>query len=46
MKAEFPAGAFTNRAAIPAPNPSSHPKNKNKKWTRRARHPQQSLPKE
>jgi hypothetical protein len=28
LKAEFPAGAFANRGAAPAPNPSSHPKNK------------------
>jgi len=26
MKAEFPAGASANRAAIPAPNPSALPK--------------------
>jgi hypothetical protein len=30
MKAEFPAGASANRAAIPAPNPSFCPKNKDK----------------
>jgi len=32
MKAEFPAGAFANRAAAPAPNPSLPPKNIGSKW--------------
>jgi hypothetical protein len=32
MKAECPAGAFANRGAAPAPNPSfSHPKIKDQK---------------
>jgi hypothetical protein len=31
MKAEFPVGAFANRSAAPAPNPSFHPKNKDQK---------------
>jgi hypothetical protein len=30
-KAGFPAGASAKRAAAPAPNPSSHPKNKDQK---------------
>ena len=36
MKAERPAGAFANRGAVPAPNPSSHSKNKDQKcrWAR------------
>jgi hypothetical protein len=31
IKARFPAGAFANPGAAPAPNPSSHPKNKRSK---------------
>jgi len=31
MKAECLAGAFANRGAAPAPNPSFHPKNKDQK---------------
>jgi hypothetical protein len=34
-KARFPAGASAKRAAAPAPNPSSHPKNKDQKWASR-----------
>jgi hypothetical protein len=31
MRAECPAGAFANRGAAPAPNPSSHSKTKIKR---------------
>jgi hypothetical protein len=41
MKAEFPAGAFTNRGAAPAPNQSVLPKT-----MVQSEDPQQSLPKE